>query len=120
MAKLKVLAGDFKKAKFVGGGTLTGNRTAFVFPVPFTLDEFRRRNPDARYDWQANTVTYPMSLVKTLEEVTEENKVRVLGAAGWGAVGAIALGPVGALGAAAGSYGGSNSWRDGEKCCVCH
>ena len=40
---------------------------------------------------------YHLSDVENLEEVSEENKVKVLGAAGWGTVGAIALGPVGLL-----------------------
>lgn len=85
---IKVLAGDFPKSSAsgamatfsaVGGGT-------FTFP-----------DPDADFSFFGKYVHYHMSRVTELEEVSEHNKVRVLGAAGWGAVGALALGPAGLL-----------------------
>ncbi len=48
-----------------------------------------------------------------VEQITEENKYSVLGKAGWGTLGAIALGPVGLL---AGIVLGGNSK---ELCCAC-
>ena len=41
--------------------------------------------------------TYYASDIVEIEEITEENKVDVLGAAGWGAIGAVALGGAGLL-----------------------
>ena len=48
-----------------------------------------------------------------VEHLTEENKYSILGKAGWGTLGAIALGPVGLL---AGLVLGGNSK---ELCCAC-
>ncbi len=48
-----------------------------------------------------------------VEHITEENKYSILGKAGWGTLGAIALGPVGLL---AGIVLGGNSK---ELCCAC-
>ena len=48
-----------------------------------------------------------------VEHITEENKYSILGKAGWGTLGAIALGPVGLL---AGLVLGGNSK---ELCCAC-
>ena len=48
-----------------------------------------------------------------MEHITEENKYSILGKAGWGTLGAIALGPVGLL---AGLVLGGNSK---ELCCAC-
>lgn len=48
-----------------------------------------------------------------VEHITEENKYSILGKAGWGALGGLVLGPVGAL---AGIVLGGNSK---EVCCAC-
>lgn len=58
--------------------------------------------------------------VASFEVVTEENKASILGKVGWGAVGALALGPLGLL---AGVLGGGNrrdrvmavEFRDGRR-----
>lgn len=58
--------------------------------------------------------------IKSVEIITEETKKKFLGAAGWGAVGAIALGPLGAI---AGVLAGGNKkelliaceLKDGKK-----
>lgn len=58
--------------------------------------------------------------VSSFQVVTEENKASILGKVGWGAVGAIALGPLGLL---AGVLGGGNrrdrvmavEFRDGRR-----
>ena len=58
--------------------------------------------------------------IKNVEIITEETKKKFLGAAGWGAIGAIALGP---LGAVAGILAGGNKkemliaceLKDGKK-----
>ncbi len=42
-------------------------------------------------------VSYGIEKVDELEEISEENKAKVLSAVGWGAIGALALGPVGLL-----------------------
>lgn len=47
----------------------------------------------------------PLDQIESVDLVTQENKTSVLGKAGWGAVGAIALGPLGLL---AGVLGGGN------------
>lgn len=47
----------------------------------------------------------PIDQVETVEILTENNKSSILGKAGWGTVGAIALGPIGLL---AGVLGGGN------------
>lgn len=64
--------------------------------------------------------TMKFSDLVNFELVTEENKASILGKVGWGAVGAIALGPVGLL---AGVLGGGNKrdrvmvleFRDGRS-----
>ena len=55
-------------------------------------------DPDAGFAWLPKYVNYDMSRIKQLDELSEDNKVSVLGAAGWGTIGALALGPVGLLG----------------------
>ena len=77
---MKVLAGDFQTNSAIGASFSFG---MFSFP-----------DPEA---WLPKLVHYEMSDVDELDEVSEENKVKVLGAAGWGTVGALALGPVGLL-----------------------
>ena len=81
MARYKLLGGDF-----MGAPERTVN---FYFGV-FGL-------PDPKHKWLRKEITYSMNNVKTLEQVTEHNKVKVLGAAGWGTAGALALGPIGLL-----------------------
>ncbi len=79
---MKLLAGDFPRHE--GASFMMG---AFLLP-----------DPNAGF-WRIwpKMLCYQMSDMKSLNEVTESNKVSVLGAAGWGTVGAVALGPVGLL-----------------------
>ena len=82
---MKVLAGDFKTS------SANGARADFHF------GRFSFPDPEVDFAWLPKHVHYTMSDVDDLDEVSEENKVQVLGAAGWGTVGALALGPVGLL-----------------------
>ena len=85
---LKVLAGDFPNSSANGASptftTIGGGKLSFP-------------DPDAGFALLPKLVHYPISRITDLEEISEDNKVSVLGAAGWGAVGALALGPVGLL-----------------------
>ena len=81
MARYKLLAGDFMGAP--------ERRVDFFFRA-FIL-------PDPKHKWLPKNVSYSINQVKTLEQVTEHNQVKVLGAAGWGTAGALALGPIGLL-----------------------
>jgi hypothetical protein len=82
---LKVLAGDFQ-----GDGWL------------YTLDT-KQQPMFLKPDGLAGALTHRGEKVllpgniESLDVVTEENKKRFVGAAGWGLVGAAALGPLGAL-----------------------
>ena len=82
---MKVLAGDFK-TNSANGASADFRFGMFSFP-----------DPEVGFAWLPKLVHYKMSDVDELDEVSEENKVKVLGAAGWGTVGALALGPVGLL-----------------------
>ena len=75
----KVLAGDFT----------TGNGS-FMFGH-FTL------YATGQESWIPKSTSYTMRQVTDLQEINESNKVSVLGATGWGTLGAVALGPVGLL-----------------------
>ncbi|MYB62848.1 MAG: hypothetical protein F4X69_15935 [Gemmatimonadetes bacterium] len=97
---LKILAGDLigPKAEFNAGG--------FGF-----FEEHDYGKPD---------VQYYMSDVKKIEEITEANKVRVLGAAGWGLLDTLVAGPIGLVaGAVLGGRGKtvvfSVEFNDGKK-----
>lgn len=76
MAKVKVHAGDWA----LGGDHM------------FSFGSFSLRKPGA---WLHETV--PAARLTRLEVASEESVKRFGGAAGWGAVGALALGPVGLL-----------------------
>jgi hypothetical protein len=99
MAEFKVLGGDFNK----GRATLTWGSISFA-PEGFSFTGERRSNSE-------------------LDEVaiaTEETFKRLGGTLGWGAVGAVALGPVGLL--AGLLLGGSKKevtfvarYKDGKK-----
>lgn len=62
----------------------------------------------------------PLDRIESAELVTQENQTSVIGKMGWGAVGAVALGPLGLL---AGVLGGGNrsmmvmaiKFKDGRK-----
>ena len=82
---MKVLAGDFKTSSENGAS------------ADFRFGMFSFPDPEVDFAWLPKLVHYKMSDVDELDEVSEENKVKVLGAAGWGTVGALALGPVGLL-----------------------
>jgi hypothetical protein len=82
---MKVLAGDFKTSS-ENGASAAFRSGRFSFP-----------DPEVGFAWFPKLVHYDMGNVDELDEVSEENKVKVLGAAGWGTVGALALGPVGLL-----------------------
>lgn len=75
MAKFKLLAGDFQKARTVGfaGG-------AFVFSYGIFTHE-----------------TVKADQIEALEVASEESVKRLGGTLGWGVVGGLALGGVGAL-----------------------
>lgn len=86
---IEVLAGDFANSSASGArssfsSALDGG--AFYFP-----------DPEVEFAWTPKTVRYATDSIAELEEISEDNKVRVLGAAGWGAIGALAHGPVGLL-----------------------
>ena len=83
---IKILAGDFKNSSENGAR------------ASFTLGQFMLPDPDAGFAWLPKYVNYDMSRIRQLDELSEDNKVSVLGAAGWGTIGALALGPVGLLG----------------------
>ncbi len=48
-----------------------------------------------QYDYGKPAAKYKMADLKTIEEITEDNKVSVLGAAGWGILGTVVAGPFG-------------------------
>lgn len=84
---MKVIAGDFQEKDgwvFTNLGMIFGRRTS---PGAMTFSE--------KVPLEGN--------VESVQVVTEDNKKSLMGAAGWGAVGALALGPVGLL---AGLLGG--------------
>lgn len=80
---MKTLAGDYKKDCDVrfAGGRLQVQKGIFSFEYIDLAD------------------------ISSFEVVTEDNKASIMGKVGWGAVGAIALGPLGLL---AGVIGGGN------------
>lgn len=74
---IKVIAGDFYN-----------NRLAFVLGKTLYL-------PPASSWWRLERI--PMSQVTEFQIVTEDNVKTLTGAVGWGAAGAVVLGPVGLL-----------------------
>lgn len=78
---LKVLSGDFKEAKFRSG--LFQSHGTLLFPSPDW--------------WNPFLAKYPPERITKITEITEENKKDFTSAAGWAALGGLALGPLGLL-----------------------
>lgn len=79
---IKILGGDFGEDKhaIMRTGYFTGKMKVLIIPKWFLFsDTIRRRD------------------IQSVEQVTDDNKVNVLGAIGGGAVGALIAGPIGAL-----------------------
>lgn len=100
---MKILAGDWKPgAMVIVQKSFTGKWKALVMPA----------------GWKSDKI--PVGDIVSFSVVTEENKASIMGKVGWGAVGALALGPLGLL---AGVLGGGNKRdrvmaievRDGRK-----
>ena len=77
----------------------------------------------ADYDEVKPSMQYYGSDIKNIEEITEENKVRVLGAAGWGLLGTLVAGPFGLVaGAILGGRGKSVvfavEFHDGKRALI--
>ena len=91
--------------KVIGGGLPNGAEISSSMFGKYTLEI-----PEGFF--KSRDVVLNDHLV-AVEHITEENKYSILGKAGWGTLGAIALGPVGLL---AGLVLGGNSK---ELCCAC-
>ena len=91
--------------KVIGGGLPNGAEISSSIFGKYTLEI-----PEGFF--KSREVSLNDHLV-AVEHITEENKYSILGKAGWGTLGAIALGPVGLL---AGLVLGGNSK---ELCCAC-
>ncbi len=91
--------------KVIGGGLPNGTEISSSMFGSYTLSV-----PEGFF--KSRKVSLNDHLV-AVEHITEENKYSILGKAGWGTLGAIALGPVGLL---AGLVLGGNSK---ELCCAC-
>ena len=76
MAKIKVHAGDFLKQN---GSYSFGQITLYTSAHPFKGENF------------------PLNYIQEIEVASEESVKRVGGTIGWGAAGALVLGPVGLL-----------------------
>lgn len=83
MANINIHAGDFTKGK----GTISASTMAFSFTSAWA--------PGDGFLGKSNSFT--KQDVEEVSVATEENVKRLGGTVGWGAVGAIALGPVGLL-----------------------
>ena len=81
----KVLAGDFKEDDALAGFAAAANTGVFVFSDPESTG----------FRLLPKTIRYTVDQIEDIQEITEDNRVRVLGAAGWGAVGGLLLGPAG-------------------------
>ena len=77
---LKVISGDFMRAKFKSGFLLS--RGVLMFPTAW---------------WNPFLSKYPPDRIAEIRQITEENRKDFLGAAGWAAAGGLALGPLGLL-----------------------
>ncbi len=91
--------------KVIGGGLPNGTEISSSMFGSYTLSV-----PEGFFN--SRKISLNDHLV-AVEHITEENKYSILGKAGWGTLGAIALGPVGLL---AGLVLGGNSK---ELCCAC-
>lgn len=80
MAHFKIVGGDFPKTTGIRTSSFSGDITLVVPKSLFKID---------KYELKKNIVM--------LEQITEENKHRVLAKAGWSVLGTVALGPVGLL-----------------------
>lgn len=78
MSSGDIIAGDFPEKSFII--SVFGNISIQCSTI---------KNPSFKYDITKS--------IKNIEIITEETKKKFLGAAGWGTVGAIALGPLGAI-----------------------
>jgi hypothetical protein len=79
--RMKILAGDFKKDAVAAlGHGITGRVKAIVMPLG--IFSFERYEPGD---------------VRSVEIVTQSNSTSIMAKAGWGTLGAVLLGPVGAL-----------------------
>ncbi len=86
---MKVLAGDFQTR------TGSGAQANFIYSHP--IGQFTFPDPNKELWFWPRHVTYYMDSVEEIQEITDENKVKVLGVAGWGALGGLALGPLGLI-----------------------
>ena len=102
---LTVLAGDFKEGAFARlGKNFSGSK---VLNITLPISTFKDEK-------------VPLDMIASVDLLTEENKSSILGKVGWGAAGALILGPLGLL---AGVLGGGNradkvvvvSLKDGRK-----
>ncbi len=91
---MKVLAGDFQTR------TGSGAQANFIYSHPIGQFTFPDPNKELWF-WPRHVTYFPgsqyMDSVEEIQEITDENKVKVLGAAGWGALGGLALGPLGLI-----------------------
>ena len=118
---MKVLAGEF----LLPGEQSHYNSTTLHVPIDgerssYRLGTFNFPDPDRKGVLNHRRIRYQMTAVLDMQEVTEENKVKVLGAAGWAAVGALAAGPLGLLAGMVLGGRGSNriiavTFKDGRK-----
>ena len=118
---MKVLAGDFSLA----GERSHYNSSTVYFPMNggksrYRIGMFNFPDPGNEGFLSYGRIMYRMTAVSEMQELTEENKVKVLGAAGWGAVGALVAGPMGLLAGMVLGGRGSNmvisvTFKDGRK-----
>jgi hypothetical protein len=100
MAKINLHAGDFKK----------GSGSSFIFGNFNMLTE--------KHPWGGESIS--LKRLASIEVASEDRVKKVVGTVGWGAVGALALGPLGLL---AGVLAGGNKkevtfiaeFKDGRK-----
>ncbi len=79
---IEILAGDFKTGPYMGD---------------FMLGSLTLRSPTETGWLGAKLVNYTPDQIEELELATEDNVKRLGGTVGWGAAGAVILGPVGLL-----------------------
>ena len=118
---MRVLAGDF----FLAGEKSHYNSSTVNVPMKggksrYRIGMFNFPDPDNEGGLSYGRILYRMTAVSEMQELTEENKVKVLGAAGWGTVGALVAGPVGLLAGMVLGGRGSNmviavTFKDGRK-----
>ena len=109
MYTVKVEAGDFKVGKF---SNFKSTRKSKHFEM--AIDKFGWTMSGLKY------VSYDVNQIEELSEAREDNVKRLAGSVGWGAAGAVLLGPIGLLaGLVAGGHGKNITFvckfRDGKK-----